>query len=225
MKDEIKSSAKNVFNCLVFFVKIRKFIVNDIIFYASKKKKAKLRKKFNLDSKPQTFEYKRDVIRKYARDHSIKILIETGTYLGDMVWGTKDVFSHIYSIELSDELYKKAEKRFSSFNHINILKGDSGKVLPQILKRVNEPCIFWLDGHYSGGITVKGRKHTPILDELNHILNHCINGHVIIIDDARDYVGLNDYPTVDELREIIYSKYPTWIFEIEGDMIRIYKPL
>ena len=31
------------------------------------------------------------------------------------------------------------------------------------------PAIFWLDGHYSAGITAMGEQATPIFKELTHI--------------------------------------------------------
>ena len=88
---------------------------------------------------------------------------------------------------------------------------------------MNEPCLFWLDGHYSEGITAKGQLNTPILAELNHILNHSIKDHVILIDDARCFNGLDDYPTIDELKKIIVDKKPALQFSVADDIIRIHK--
>jgi hypothetical protein len=45
-------------------------------------------------------------------------------------------------------------------------------VLPLIIKDLNEPAIFWLDGHYSSGITAKGDKICPIFEELDSIFNN-----------------------------------------------------
>jgi hypothetical protein len=83
--------------------------------------------------------------------------------------------------------------------------------------------LFWLDGHYSGGITAKGPLDTPIVKELDSILNHSVTGHVILIDDARCFVGENDYPTIDELREILHTERPRWVFEVKDDIIRIHE--
>jgi len=77
-------------------------------------------------------------------------------------------------VELSTELYERAKRKFSRYKHISIFKGDSSKVLPEILSQIEEPCLFWLDGHYSKGITATGEKETPILEELKHIFNHPI---------------------------------------------------
>jgi hypothetical protein len=55
---------------------------------------------------------KQKIVKKYAKQFNLKILIETGTYLGDMVSATQQFFNEIYSIELCDSLYERAKKRF-----------------------------------------------------------------------------------------------------------------
>jgi len=107
--------------------------------------------------------------------------------------------------------------------NITIIHGDSGEVLGEVLAHINQPCLFWLDGHYSGGITVKGELETPIRRELSHIFRHSIAGcHVIIIDDARGFTGEYDYPTIEELRDI--SRLAGFdSFEVKNDIIRIHK--
>jgi hypothetical protein len=166
---------------------------------------------------------KQKTIEDYARRFSLRILIETGTYQGDMVDAMKNSFTRIFSIELGEDLHKQAKERFHNNKHISIIHGDSGEVLPDILVGIKEPCLFWLDGHYSEGITVKGQTETPIAQELEHILDHPVNGHVILIDDARCFIGENDYPTIDELKDRILQRHPTLIFEAENDIIRIHQ--
>lgn len=163
------------------------------------------------------------VVKEYAGKYDAPIFIETGTFRGDMVYAVKDIFREIYSIELSHELYKKAERRFSKYKHISIVEGDSSKVLPEVLNRIEEPCLFWLDGHYSAGCTAKGDKETPIMEELNDIFQHSVDNHVILIDDAREFRGENDYPALEGLKELVLNKYPAYTFEVEDDIIRIHK--
>jgi len=149
--------------------------------------------------------------------------VETGTFWGDMVYANKNVFRKIFSIELDQDLYEQAKKRFFNEAHISILQGASGEIIAKVLAEINEPCLFWLDGHYSEGVTAKGKLETPIRQELKHILNHRIQGHVILIDDARQFVGQNDYPKIAELRQLILGHNPGWVFEVKDDIIRAYK--
>lgn len=166
---------------------------------------------------------KQKTVKEYAKKFSLSILVETGTYLGDMIDATKKTFNRIVSIELDKNLYEQAKKKFNGFDHISIIHGDSAEMLPKILDDITQPCLFWLDGHYSGGTTRKGELETPIRQELRHILEHPIKGHVVLIDDARCFIGQNDYPTIEELRDLILKEDHDLEFEVKDDIIRIYK--
>lgn len=163
---------------------------------------------------------KQSVIKKYQKQFNVDTFIETGTYKGDMVYAVKDRFKKIFSIELDIDLYKQASYRFRKQKHIKIIQGDSGKVLIDIIPKINDIAIFWLDGHYSGGITAKGKKNTPILDELSFILESK-HDHILLIDDARLFKGENDYPTIDRLQDFILSKKPSSEIKIKNDIIRV----
>ena len=163
---------------------------------------------------------KQRVLLQYANRYGLRVLVETGTYLGDTVEAMKHRFDKIYSIELSEELFRRAKERFASEEHIKLIHGDSGKVLEVVTKELTQPALFWLDGHYSAGITAKGETETPICEELKHILNVQPLGHVIIIDDARMFGSDPAYPTIEELREFVASKRES-IMTVEDDSIRI----
>ena len=74
---------------------------------------------------------------------------------------------------------ERAQKKFSTYPHVTIIRGDSGKALPTIVADIKESCLFWLDAHYSGGVTGKSNVETPIVQELNILLNHSYFHHVI----------------------------------------------
>lgn len=163
---------------------------------------------------------KQMIIREYQDKHKYTTLLETGTYMGDMVEAQKKRFKKIFSIELDIELFNKATKRFKNDKNVTIVQGDSGKVLPKILSNINEPTIFWLDGHYSAGITAKGAKDCPIFEELEGILNNTNFNHILLIDDARYFVGEGDYPTIESLTEYVKSKNEKYQIEVKHDVIR-----
>ena len=117
-----------------------------------------------------------------------------------MIQAVKGDFKHIYSVELSEQLYQQAQLRFQNDHHVTLIHGDSGKVIRENLKQIQKPCLFWLDAHYSGGITSTGNKHSPIIEEINTILGHSIKNHVILIDDARMFAGKDGYPELSELK-------------------------
>lgn len=171
-------------------------------------------------SLPAPHVVKQSVIKEYQHKFGYSILIETGTFMGEMVEAQKKNFKKIISIELGIDLFKQAQKRFISDSNILIVNGDSGKVLPKILNNIHEPAIFWLDGHYSEGITAKGNKECPIFEELDAILNGKELNHIILVDDARCFVGKGDYPTIDELNNYIKGKNKNYHLEVKYDIIR-----
>lgn len=164
---------------------------------------------------------KQQTVKQYALQYSIKTFVETGTYLGSMIDAVKDVFDKIYTIELDEILYKRVKKKFAGLKHISLTFGDSAKVLPVILKKIKEPALFWLDAHYSGGITAKGKLNTPVSIEIQSILRHKVKNHIILIDDANLFVGKNNYPTIKELKDTIFKKYSQANVKIENNIIRI----
>jgi len=172
---------------------------------------------------PSPHSYKRKVIRDYGSEYKCDIFIETGTYIGDMVQAQKDFFEEVFSIEIGRKLYRKARRRFRKDINVTLFLGDSAKVLPKVLSEVNKPAVFWLDGHYSGGITVKGDKECPILEELDAILSRSNMQDVVLIDDARCFVGKNSYPSIKELRSYVKGFDNRWKMEIRDDIIRLTK--
>jgi hypothetical protein len=170
---------------------------------------------------PPSHIIKQRVLRRYAEEYSLKILVETGTHYGEMVDAMKNYFYRIYSIELSEQLFDNAKKRFKSAKNIELIHGDSGKELENIMKKLNQPALFWLDGHYSAGVTARGKKDTPICEELYCIHNAKNLGHIIIIDDARCFGTDPAYPSLVELEEFIRSKSPNVKIVVQDDSIRV----
>jgi len=166
---------------------------------------------------------KQRVVIDYIERFSPEIFIETGTYKGKMVYAVQPYIKEIYSIELSETHCRKAQERFAGYPNIHILQGQSEQILPKILKDIDKPCLFWLDAHYSGGSTAKADLHTPIMQEMQCILNHSkAKEHTILIDDARCFTGQNDYPTLKTLERFVLDIHPDWFFEVKDDIIRTY---
>ena len=167
--------------------------------------------------------YKILTIKYYAKKFSANTLIETGTYLGETIETCKYIFKTLISIELGKDLFELATQRFAGDRNITIYQGNSGEMLQDILLPINEPCLFWLDGHYSEGITAKGDLNTPILAELKHIFEHSVKNHVILIDDARCFNGKDDYPSLQLLQSFVNNYDFNLQFLVEDDIIRIHR--
>jgi hypothetical protein len=101
-----------------------------------------------------------------------------------------------------------------------VLQGDSTQVLREVLSRIEEPCLFWLDAHYSGKGTALADCETPVWGELSH----AVKSHVILIDDARCFDGENGYPSLAEIKTCVNERRPDQICEVRDDIIRIHPP-
>jgi hypothetical protein len=171
---------------------------------------------------PPPHAVKESAIRTLAHAHGIRTVVETGTLHGDMVAALALDFDHVYSIELSRELYWLARLRFLGRRNVHLVLGDSAEKLPSVLTHVDAPCIFWLDGHYGGGFMARGKKDVPIVEELAAILAHPVHDHTIVIDD----VGLferaeGETPSLEDLEAQIRSSRPASEFVVADNMIHV----
>lgn len=110
-------------------------------------------------------------------------------------------------------------KEFKNDKKVVILNGDSGVVLKEVVPGLNNPAIFWLDGHYSAGVTARGEKDCPIKAEIDAIFKDNRFEHVLLIDDARCFTGSDDYPTLEELKNYIKAKNNRYNIEVKNDVI------
>ncbi len=169
---------------------------------------------------PPPHEAKQAVIRSYQQRYALPIMVETGTYQGDMVAAMRDAFQRIVTIELSVDLHRKAQGRFAADRGVSLLQGDSGEVIGRLLADLDAGTLFWLDGHWSDGVTAKGSSNTPVMAELRHVLGFQ-RPFVILIDDARCFTGRDDYPTVAEIEALVRERRPDLRVTVDDDIIRV----
>jgi hypothetical protein len=169
---------------------------------------------------PAPHHVKQTVVRAYARRYQMHTLVETGTFVGTMVAAMLDEFDTIYSIELSTKFYRRARVRFALRRHVHVLHGDSAIVLGDLCPTLPDPCIWWLDGHYSGGNTAKGDDVSPVLRELGHILARPPRD-VILLDDARLFTPENGYPTLAQVTDLVATAWPDHRLTVRDDIIRV----
>jgi hypothetical protein len=162
---------------------------------------------------------KQYVVREYGRRFHASTLVETGTYLGEMIEATAASFDQLYSIELDRALHARAVVRLGHLRNVSLFLGDSGELLGDVLSRVDGRCLLWLDGHYSGGVTARGSEESPVRRELEHIGAAGRFGDVILIDDARCFDGRNGYPTVAETADFLQRRM-NLVVSVAEDIIR-----
>ncbi len=160
---------------------------------------------------------KQKSIVKYAKANQIGVLIETGTCVGDMAWAMRNIFNYIYTIELSENLVWEARRRLGKYGNITIIEGDSTCKLRDLANAIREPCIFWLDSHYSGGVTVGSNDNIPIIHELDIILARNNNHDIILVDDVCDLerAGID----VNDLMLLAERSQCAWKSKVLNNMI------
>lgn len=132
--------------------------------------------------------------------------VETGTYLGQTTQFLSSHAKMVYSIEPETRLFAEAKKRFALTPNIELINGLSEDILPELLPRLNGNVNFWLDGHYSSGVTFRGPQDTPILDELKCISHnmHRFDEFCVLIDDVRCFnPSLGEYSSYPALGELV----------------------
>ncbi len=165
---------------------------------------------------------KQRIIARYGSEYSLRTFIETGTYKGEMIEAQLKNFDSFYSIEIDGALFEKAKNKFVNYDNVNLFYGDSGSSLKPIVKAIKHPALFWLDGHYSPNDKVKGAKACPIIDELSCIKDNLkFYPSVLLIDDARLFVGKNDYPTTHQLEWYLNDFFIVESFELKYDIFRV----
>ena len=169
-------------------------------------------------------EVKQGIVIGYGEKNGLKMFVETGTYQGEMVYAARNSFDKIISIELDEKLAASAQSQLKNNSNITIMQGDSAVVLPKVISTIDQPVLFWLDGHYSAGVTARGDKDTPIMEELTSIFSQLKTKFVILIDDAHCFNGTGDYPTMDELKEFVKKLNGDYLLEVTNNIIVINKP-
>ena len=165
---------------------------------------------------------KQGTIIRYATEAGIRVLVETGTYEGRTLRAVRPYFARLYSIELGEDLYRKACARFQSDPKVFLFQGDSGDRLRDILEIAGDQrCLFWLDAHYSRGDTARGSEDTPVLRELHAIAGHSRKDHVILVDDARCFGTDPAYPGLGRMEALAAQLFRGSSFSVSEDIIRI----
>ncbi len=124
-----------------------------------------------------------NLIEKLATNFKISNFVETGTYHGGTAIWAANFFKNVLTIEYSKELYEQTVAKFDISN-IEFIFGDSRTELSKLVERLDSSSLFWLDAHWSGGLTYGDTDQCPLIEEIN-IINSSSLDNFILIDDAR----------------------------------------
>ena len=145
--------------------------------------------------------------------------IETGTYYGKTIFEMEKYFNKLYTIEIKKEFYESTKNKYKG-NKIDFILGDSSEIFKNLLPKINEDTIFFLDGHWSSGNTGRGKKDCPLIEEVNLINLLFKKNAILIIDDIRlfgkgpnkknevcNWEDISEKKIIDILKNRITNKY------------------
>jgi len=145
--------------------------------------------------------------------------VETGTFMGDTAALLAHDGKEVYTIEPDNALFEKANARFQGNPSIHVIHGLSENILPTLLPTLSGTVNFWLDGHYSGGITHQGPTDCPVREELLNIESNLARYDkvTVLIDDIRCFdpsiPEYADYPDLDYLVDWARKNNLRWHIE------------
>ena len=127
-------------------------------------------------------------VRSLVTQQGYADFVETGTYHGETTIWAASVFSRVFTVEISPEFQAIAKKKCNDHDNISFLLGRSDERIPDILKDLELPTIFWLDAHAGGG-WYANKDDCPLIPELEQIADRGVIEDLIIIDDARGFTA------------------------------------
>lgn len=150
--------------------------------------------------------------------HGIKncTWIETGTYLGSTTKLLASKYFHVHTIEPSQKCLSIAKDYLGGLKNITYYHGTSEDCIETACAAVAGDVCFWLDGHYSTGITFRGNTDTPIMHELAVIEKHLsrYRSVVVMIDDVRcSHLDSDHYPNLNFYVDWSNRNHLNWIIE------------
>jgi hypothetical protein len=162
-----------------------------------------------------------ELITRLATEYDIRRAVETGTYLGHGTRVLARHFSRVETIELSPRLARRARLRFALNRGVITHQGDSASCLAPS----TEPTLYWLDGHWSGGVTTGIGRECPLLDELR-ATSPGNPYDVYLIDDAHLFLDRPppphdpaQWPTFPEIGSLLAKLRPRHTVAVADDVI------
>jgi hypothetical protein len=156
---------------------------------------------------------------------ALRTCVETGTFRGDSAAAFAGRFDRVITIEASPTLAAAACRRLAPFPNVDARHGDSRQVLPEVVAGLEEPALFWLDGHYCGQGTHGVTGQCPVLEEIATIVA-AAPAHVLLIDDARLFLEppplplhAVDWPAIDEICRAVAAGDRRRFITVHDDVI------
>jgi hypothetical protein len=155
----------------------------------------------------------------------LREFIETGTFQGGTAdWASRH-FGHVITMDLPGPWYETAKAALASRPNVNLLCGDSRKLLYGIIDSL-PPAIFWLDAHWMGSGPMADLE-CPLLGEIAAI-NRSLLPNVLLCDDARYFCTPpplphrpEQWPSLNEVVEALANDGKRYVILFEDVLIAV----
>jgi hypothetical protein len=147
-------------------------------------------------------------IKALAKRSGARILVETGTFVGNTAMRCSRVFERVVTIELDPDLFRQASRYLAGRKNVECLEGDALALLPQVLERADvDNALVFLDGHFSGSGTAHGGIAEPACEEIEVLAKHRNKIAAFIVDDFRCFGRDEGWPTRYELLKAVETSF------------------
>lgn len=151
-----------------------------------------------------------DIQKRGYPYNNIKNFVETGTYKADSTIIAAGIYDNVYTIEIYEPLYKESMERVKELGikNIEFYLGDSLDNLKNIVPKVLDGAIFFIDAHISGSDSGwNGTNRVPLIEELDIIISQPIGPSVFIVDDLRLWKSIKAWDWAHITNEFIIEKF------------------
>lgn len=168
------------------------------------------------------------LVKPLLEKYDIPYLVESGTANGDSARAASKLFKVVWTIEVIEGRQDIKDAP----DNVYYVTGDSSEILPDIVEEIkqriktNQYTLFYLDAHYSGDtINESGYPECPLLKEIEAVSEYG-DGAIIIIDDARLFLGQpphphdpTQWPSIKEIFILLNEKFPYHHITVTDDYI------
>ena len=153
-----------------------------------------------------------------------KMLLETGTFLGNTSMRCSKVFDRVITIELDPDLHSRAKEFLSSRENVECILGDATQKLPEVLSRDDcKDAVIFLDGHFSSGETAHGDVPEPACELLSSLAQFKEKILGIVVDDFRLFGVESGWPRKSELLQSAEEHFSGYRLAVHLDQLLIEK--
>ena len=155
---------------------------------------------------------------------NLNVFFEGGAFRGETASRASFLFDKVITVEKSEEMYSVAKNNISEIKNIDLFLGDTRDYL-KVIGNKYDNILYWLDAHWSGGVTYGKQDECPLIEELSIIFTNERN-YVILIDDARLFItppprphDFSEWPSLKDISDVIPVGWDLLIYE---DVIYIF---